>query len=173
MISGNLLLKRKIVSRTAGFVLVEAMISLSVLTILGLVLLKMALNVLSPRQWTMMQSVSDAYMSLERASAERIPFGVATQTGNLLWPEYPLTVSTQVQIGTMPSYLPNYPNGVPVIGRVVRTRTPDTSNYPVDSGVGTVIRNPAAMKIWKLQSVLTYTVGGKTYAKSRTIIRSQ
>jgi hypothetical protein len=29
------------------------------------------------------------------------------------------------------------------------------------------------MKIWRLQSVLTYQISGRNYAKSRTVVRSQ
>ena len=48
------------------------------------------------------------------------------------------------------------------------------NNYPIDGGSGTPdTTNPAAMKIWKVQSVITYTVGSRNYAKSRTILRSQ
>ena len=159
-------------TRLRGFVLVEAMMSLSILTIIGLVLLKMALNVLAPRQWTMQQSVSDAYMTYERALAERMPFDVLNSPGSL-WPELPATASVQVEIGRMPRILPNFPNGVPIIATVVRSRSPDLGNYPVDHGNGTEATNPAAIKIWKAQSVLTYSVGGRMYAKSRTVMRSQ
>ncbi len=148
------------------------MISLSILTVLGLVLMKMALNVLSPRQWTMQQSVSDAYMTFERALAERVPFedlvGGASQ-----WPVFPTTTSAAVEIGRLPGYLPNFPNGVPIFGTVVRTRIADTRNYQAAGGMGTLDSNPAAMKVWKVQSILTYQVGNKTYGKSRTVIRFQ
>ena len=145
--------------------MVEAMISLSILTVLGLVLLKLALNILQPRQWTMQQSVTDAYMTYERAYAERIPFDALLAT-NSPWPVYPLTVSTVVKIGALPG-------NVPINGTVVRTRVADTGNYPIDGGTGTLVSNPAAMKVWKAQSVLTYQIGNRTYAKSRTVLRSQ
>ncbi len=141
------------------------MMSLSILTVLGLVLLKLSLNILAPRQWMLRQTVTDAYMTYERSLAERIPFE------NLLaadspWPVYPATSSTAVTVGRLPG-------GTVLAGNVVRTRIPDTGNYPIDGGNGTVATNPAAMKVWKAQSVLTYTVGSKKYWKSRTILRSQ
>ena len=145
--------------------MVEAMISLSILTVLGLILLKLALNILHPRQWTMQQSVTDAYMTYERAYAERIPFD-ALLANNSPWPVYPNTVSTVVKIGALPG-------NVPINGTVVRTRVADTGNYPIDGGTGTLVSNPAAMKVWKAQSVLTYKIGNRTYAKSRTVLRSQ
>ena len=50
------------------------MLALSILTVLGIILLKLSLNILAPRQWILQQAVTDAYMTYERAYAERIPF---------------------------------------------------------------------------------------------------
>lgn len=148
-----------------GSMLVEAMVSLALLTCLGLVLLHLSLNVLHPRQWVLGQTLSDAYLTYERAYAERIPFE------NLLaldspWPTFPTTSVTTVEIGRLPG------NEL-VTGTVTRTRMADAGNYPIDGGTGTVDTNPAAIKVWKAQSVLTYTIGGRTYAKSRTVLRAQ
>ena len=145
--------------------LVEAAMSLSILTVLGLVLLKLSLNILHPRQWTLQQALSDAYLTYERAYAERIPFE------NLLaadspWPAFPTTRATVVEIGRLPG-------NRPIIGTVVRTRLADSGNYPLDGGSGTLATNPSAMKVWKAQSVLNYTIGSRFYAKSRTVLRSQ
>ena len=145
--------------------LVETLVSLSLLTVLGLVLLKLSLNVLHPRQWILGQTLSDAYLTYERAYAERIPFE------NLLasdspWPAFPTTSATAVEIGRLPG-------GFAVTGTVTRTRMPDAGNYPLDGGTGTVDTNPAAIKIWKAQSVLTYKIGAVNYVKSRTVLRSQ
>lgn len=146
-------------------VLVESMLALSILTLLGLLLLKLSLNILHPRQWVLQQTVTDAYMTYERSYAERIPFE------NLLaadspWPHFPTTTTTTVEVGRLPG-------NRPITGNVTRTRLPDTGNFPLDGGNGTLASNPAAMKIWKAQSVLTYQIGGRTYAKSRTVLRSQ
>lgn len=138
--------------------LVEAMVALSLLTCLGLVLLKLSINILHPRQWTLQQTLSDAYLTYERAYAERIPFEKLLANDSP-WPEFPATTSTQVEIGRLPG-------NQPVTGTVTRTRIPDANNDQANL-------NPAAIQTWKAQSVLTYTIGGKTYAKSRTVIRSQ
>lgn len=156
---------RKARSRHRGFVLVEAMMALSILTVLGLTLLQLSLNILHPRQWILQQTVTDAYLTYERAYAERIPFE------NLLaadspWPAYPTTSSTVLEIGRLPG-------GRPIYGTVVRTRIPDGGNYPIDGGTGTSATNPAGMKVWRAQSVVTYKIGSRTYAKSRTVLRSQ
>ena len=79
---------------------------------------------------------------------------------------FPNTASSAVEIGRLPG-------GTPVTGTIHRTRLPDAENHPVDGGNGDETNNPAAMKVWKVQSVLTYQIGGRSYAKSRTVIRSQ
>ncbi len=144
------------------------MLALSILTVVGLVLMKLSLNILAPRQWILQQTVTDAYMTYERAYAERIPFE------NLLandspWPDFASsakTSTTVVEVGRLPG------NRI-ISGTVTRTRVADGGNYPIDGGTGTVATNPAAMKVWKVQSILTYTVGTRTYAKSRTVLRTQ
>ncbi len=138
---------------------------LSLLTVLGLVLLKLSLNILHPRQWVLQQTVTDAYLTYERAYAERIPFE-SLLASDSPWPTYPAKTSTSVEIGRMPG-------GRPINGTIVRTRFADGDNYPVDGGTGDPTKNPAAMKIWKAQSVLIYTMGKRSYAKSRTVLRSQ
>lgn len=157
---------RKARSLRGGMLLVESMLALSILTVLGLVLLKLSLNILHPRQMVLQQILTDAYLSCERAYAERIPFD-SLLADNSPWPAFPTTSTTQEEIGRLPGDRPIY-------GTVTRTRMPDANNFPIDGGSGTPdTTNPAAMRIWKVQSVITYTVGGRNYAKSRTILRSQ
>ncbi|MGC4016086.1 MAG: hypothetical protein QM755_16405 [Luteolibacter sp.] len=132
---------------------------------LGLILLKLSLNILTPRQWAMQQTLSDAYLTYEKAYAQRVPFETLTAVDSP-WPAQPQSTVTTVEIGKTPG-------GTSVTGKVYRTRTPDAANYTVDGGTGTATNNPAAMKIWKVQSVLTYTIGGRTYVKSRTVTRAQ
>lgn len=146
-------------------VLIESMVALSILTVLGLVLLKLSLNILHPRQWILRQTLVDAYLTYERAYAERIPYENLVD-GNSPWPVFPTTTATLVEIGRLPG-------DRPVTATVTRTRIADTANYPIDGGTGTTAINPAAMKVWKAQSVITYTIGARTYAKSRTVLRSQ
>jgi len=148
-----------------GFLLIEAALSMAILSIIGLILLKLSLNILHPRQWTMQQVLSDAYMTYERAYAERIPFNEAIDDDSP-WPVFPAVAVEEVEIGRLPG-------GRPVMGTVTRTRTPDMNNFPIDGGTGSVETNPASMRVWRLQSVLAYEVGSRRYLKSRTVIRSQ
>lgn len=148
-----------------GFALIEATLSLSLLSVVGLLLLKLSLNVIHPRQYTLQQVLSDSYMTFERARAERVPFDNLID-GDSPWPAFPDVATETVEIGKMPG-------GTPVTGTVTRTRVASTENYPIDGGTGTVAVNPAAMKIWRVQSVLNYTIADRTYYKSRTVIRAQ
>lgn len=145
--------------------MLESMLALSILTVVGLVLLKLSINILHPRQWTLQQTLTDAYLTYERAYAERIPFEDLL-ANNSPWPAFPTTSTTTVEIGRLPG-------NRPVNGTVTRTRVPDPGNYPIDGGSGTVATNPAAMKVWKVQSVITYVIGKRTYVKSRTVLRAQ
>jgi len=148
-----------------GFLLVETTLSLGILTIIGILMLKLSLNILHPRQWTMQNVVSDAYMTYERAYAERVPFNEAIASGSP-WPRFPEVATEEVEMGRLPG-------GRPLMGNVTRTRMPDANNFPIDGGTGTVASNPASMKVWRLQSVVAYEIGGRRYYKSRTVIRSQ
>ena len=143
----------------------EAGIAMGLLTFIGVILLKMSLNILAPRQWAVQQTITNSYMTYERALAERIPFDNLLDSDSP-WPAYPSTASEEVEIGRLPG-------GRAIFGTIHRTRIPSDNNYPADGGSGTLDTNPAAMKVWKVQSIATYTIGGRNYAKSRTVLRSQ
>ena len=145
--------------------LVEAVAAMTVLAVAGLVLLKGAINVLAPRQWVIVQNISDAHMTFEKAFAERIPFEEAIGAASP-WPVYPAKTTTTVTLGTLPG-------GRTLDGQVIRTRLADPNNLPAGGGSGTTTSNPAAMQTWKLQSHLLYRIGGRQYIKSRTIVRTQ
>ncbi len=145
--------------------LVEITMALALLTVLGLGLLQLSINITAPRQWTLQQSVTDAYMTYERALAERVPFEEITSDGSL-WPVFPTSAQSAIELGRLPG-------GRALQGAVIRTRIPDPNNYPADGGSGTLATNPSAMKVWRLQSLVRYQVGGRTYVKSRTVVRSQ
>lgn len=151
--------------RRRGSVLLEATYAMTFLSALALILLKLSINITTPRQWTLQQTVSDAYITYEKAWAQRLPFADLVATDSP-WPLYPAKSEVTVELGKLPG-------GNPIQGTVTRTRIPDENNYPIDGGTGTVATNPTGMKVWKIQSLLTYQVGGRTYLKSRTVVRSQ
>ena len=148
-----------------GSVLLEAVYSMTFLAGLALVLLKLSINVTAPRQWTLQQTVSDAYLTYEKAWAQRLPFADLLAADSP-WPEYPAKSEGEVEMGRLPG-------GAPIHGRVIRTRIPDPNNFPADGGTGTTVTNPAGMRVYRFQSLLSYEVGGREYVKSRTVVRSQ
>jgi len=156
---------RKARSLCRGMLLIESAIALSILTFIGLILLKLSLNILTPRQWGLQSTLTDAYMTYERAYAERVPFEDLLASRSP-WPAFPSTDVREREIGRLP-------NDRPIYGTVTRTRMPDSGNYPIDGGSGTLESNPAAMKVWRVQSIVTYTVGKRNYVKSRTVLRAQ
>ncbi len=140
--------------------LVEITMALALLTVLGLGLLKLSINIIAPRQWTLQQSVTDAYMTFERALAERVPFEEIAGDASL-WPVFPASAQTEVELGRLPG-------GRALQGTVIRTRQADPGSPENNDTI-----NPAKMKVWRLQSLVRYQVGGRTYVKSRTVVRSQ
>lgn len=138
---------------------------MALLSVVGLLLLKLSLNVIYPRQYALQQVLSDSYLTYERAMAERIPFENLVANDSP-WPAHPEVAQQNVMLGRMPG-------GAPVNGTVIRTRIADDDNYPIDGGEGTLALNPAAMKIWRVQSIVRYTIADRTYVKSRTLVRSQ
>ncbi len=113
----------------------------------------------------MVQNVSDAYLTFEKAYAQRIPFEDLV-TASSPWPVYPAKSEATVTLGTLPG-------GRTLSGNVIRTRIPDDNNLPPHGGSGTASTNPAEMQTWRLQSHVTYTINGREYVKSRTIVRTQ
>lgn len=160
---------RKVRSRRiSGMLLVEGAMSLSILTLLGILLLKMSFNILQPRQWALQQSITDAYMTYERASAERVPFDTLLGSSSP-WPLFPAVSTQTVEVGKLPG-------GYPINATVYRFRVEDTGNVPTAEGSArttALATNPAEINNWKVQSILSYKVGKKSYTKSRTVIRSQ
>ncbi|GAA5483152.1 hypothetical protein [Haloferula sargassicola] len=148
-----------------GSVLLEATYAMVFLAALTLVFMKLALNITAPRQWTLQQTVTDAYLTYEKALAQRMPFNELLSDSSP-WPTYPEKAQSTVELGKLPG-------GKTISGTIIRTRTPDKDNFPVDGGTGTAADNPAGMRTWNFQSILTYEIGGRAYVKTRTVVRSQ
>ncbi len=138
--------------------LVELTIALTLLAAIGLTVFKSSLDLMAPRQWTIYQNISDAYITYEEAYAGRISFEELTAY-NSPWPLYPNYSSVSVEMG-------KFPGGKPIMGTVLRTR------ISLDTGV-TASDNPTETESWQLQCHLTYNVGEDEYVKSRTVVRSQ
>lgn len=168
-----------------GSFLVEASVSLILLIAIALVLVSSSLNILKPRVWTMQQNLADAYLSQEVALANRADFDDITN-GISGWGSGNATTAVAVNLGKMPGFVAGTDNGRTYQGQLTRVRV-----LPVDvNGVAMTNSTTAAgfgdggntamltlgdlgIRSYELQSHLTYEVGGRTYVKSRTVIRSQ
>lgn len=134
------------------------------LVILSFILLLLSVNGVRAQNWTVMQTLTDAYLSRETALGKRIPFDQMTRSDSL-WPAQPQMASQAVIIGRLPG-------GRPVEATLWRTREPDPSN-PISGGTAASAPNPAGMEIWRLRSFLSYSIGEKTYLKGRSVIRAR
>ena len=132
---------------------------------IALVLFKGTMNVIGPRQWTLSQNITDAYLTYEKAYAERVEFTDLTSNASD-WPVFPAKSEFSVVLGTLPG-------GRSLSGTIIRSRIPDTNNLAAFGGAGDLTTNPSELQSWKLQSHLLYTIAGRDYVKSRTVVRTQ
>lgn len=151
--------------RNRGSALVEVAMSYATLVIVALLTLKASVNATSTQTWTIRQAMSDAFITRETAMASRIPYDSLVGASSS-WPSSPSVSTSMVTIGKMPG-------GQDVIATLHRTRIPDSNNLPTAGGTGTEISNPSGTEAWRVQSILSYSVNGRTYAKSRTVLRTR
>lgn len=143
----------------SGFVLMEVTVALSLVVFLSLLVMKGSLLAVSGNQWTVMQSLSDAYLTKETALSNRVPMDALIASPSL-WPDMscdspPYAVQT-VNIGVLPS-------GKTVQAQLTRFRTNETPATSTD----------VSLVVWRLYSVLTYSAGDHPYVKTRISLRSQ
>ena len=150
--------------RIRGVALFEVTLSLATLIIIALVALKASLNVVEAQRWTLIQSLSDAYLTREVARANRIPFSELKNPLETQWPTYPESTSEEVEIGRLPG-------AIPVEAKLIRTKYPARQNLISKGGELTIPENPTRMETWLIKSFLSYRLAGRDYVKSRTIVR--
>lgn len=151
--------------RSRGVALIEVTVGLGALIGMSILLLKASVSATSAQRWTVIQGMTDSYMTRETAVAKRVPFADIVSL-NSRWPVYPNAAVETVEIGRLPG-------GKPVTATIRRTRIPDENNFWSADGLGTEDSNPAKMEIWKLQSLLSYDLSNRVYVKSRTVVRSR
>ena len=149
--------------RQRGSALIEVAASYAAITIVALVTLRSTFNNATGQRWTVKQAMTDAYLTRENALASRIPFEDITAVDSM-WSVYPDVTTTSIVLGKLPG-------GIEVDATLHRTRVPDANNLPAAGGSGTTDTNPGETEAWKLQSIITYDVGGRSYVKSRTTLR--
>ncbi len=157
--------KSRKTARCRGSMLVELSLAVALLLFVSLWVFRTNLQTIRPRNWAMTQAVSDAYMTEHQARAEAIDFNDLLSAASP-WPAFPTSNTTNVTIGTLP-------NGRVLTGQLVQTRQPSENNLATAGGLGDVTTNPARVESWIVQSHLTYDVGGRSYVKSRTTVRTR
>ena len=151
-------------SRIRGVALFEVTLALATLIMIALVALKASLNVVEAQRWTLIQSLTDAYLTREVALVNRIPFSDLKNPTTTQWPTYPESTSEEVEIGRLPG-------SIPVQANLVRTKYPAQGNLISKGGDLTIPENPTRMETWLIKSFLSYRLAGRDYVKSRTTVR--
>src|SRR5690242_9548699 len=78
--------RRRRRGREQGSMLVEVSLGMGLASVLALLLMKASLLALSNNQWTIMQTMTDAYLTRETALSHRVP--LADLTGpDSAWPD--------------------------------------------------------------------------------------
>lgn len=156
----------------------ELTFATALLLFVSLWALRTNLQTIRPRNWAMIQAITDAYMTEHLAYAEAIEYekllgpdpnlalGIDDPSVSY-WPAYPANHTRDVTVGTLPS-------GLVVTGTLIQTRQPDINNISSSSETtGTPLTNPAQVESWLVQSHLTYTIAGREYVKSRNTVRTR
>lgn len=139
--------------------LLEVSIAMGFAAALALILMKASLLALSNNQWTIMQTLTDAYLTRETALSHRVPMAVLTGAESP-WPDM---ASVDAPRSEQTVSLGQLAGGAGVNATLIRFRVNET---PVtDPSVG--------MAVWRLHSVLSYKVGDQPYVKSRATLRMQ
>ena len=138
--------------------LVEVSLGMGLASVLALLLMKASLLALSNNQWTIMQTMTDAYLTRETALSHRVP--VADLTGvESAWPDAAGDPSRLVQTVS----LGKTAGGHVVNATLTRFRVNETPVDDADTGIA----------VWRLHSILTYKIGENEYVKSRATLRIQ
>lgn len=142
-----------------GSMLLEATLAMGFAAALALVMMKASLIGLTSNQWSVMQTLTDAYLTKETALANRIPLADLTAESSQ-WPDP--TVNTP-QRNEMTVSLGKLAGGTAVTGTLTRFRTDETQQDDAAT----------ASSVYRLYSILTYRIGDKDYFKSRSTLRVQ
>jgi hypothetical protein len=154
-------------ARKGGWSLVELTITLFLLTAIVLFGMKTMMSSFKLQNWSIIQSMTDAYVGIETAYAQRYVFDDIPNLGR--WRVYPASTTNTVTIGALPSI--NGQPAKPVTATVIRTyhKIPYT-----DSTGTTVYTDPVTgVRSYLLESYVVYQDGQQKYCKVSKVYRSE
>ena len=142
-----------------GSLLIEVSVAMGLAALVALLVMRSSLLAVSGNQWTVMQTLTDAYLTRETALAHRVP--LADLTGpESSWPDMatdsPPTFTQTVTLGKLAG-------GQSVQASLTRFRM----NASEEQGAET------NLAVWRLHSVLSYQISDRQYVKSRSTLRMQ
>jgi hypothetical protein len=125
--------------------------------VLALVVMRATMLALAGNRWTIMQTLTDAYLTRETALSVRMPLADVTEPDQ--WPD-------------LNADDPAFTNQTVTLGRQAGGRevTATLTRFRVDEPSGDPNTN---LTVWRLHSVLAYQVGDEQYVKSRSTVRTQ
>jgi hypothetical protein len=144
-----------------GFSLVELTVALFLVITIAVFGLQTIVSGWMLQNWSIAQSMTDSYASIETANAQRWVFNNIEPSRR--WPVYPASTSTQVTIGVSP-------HG-PVTATVIRTY----HRYPPNPGA----LNPGPVDLvtgavsYLLESYVIYQDGKRQYCKVSKVYRDE
>lgn len=142
-----------------GGVLVEVSIAMGLAAVVALIVMRASLLALSNNQWTIMQTLTDAFLTRETALSNRVPVTDLTAS-NSAWPD---RSSDDPPIRQQTIELGKLAGGKPVTATLARFRTNETAPGASETPI----------EVWRLYSVLYYNIDGKEYFKSRSTLRTR
>jgi hypothetical protein len=163
--------RNKTLGRTArdgGWSLIELTITLFLLMAIALFGIKTMVSGFLLQNWSIGQSMTDAYAGIETANAQRYVFSDIENGGSAgipRWGVYPAAVTPPLAtIGKWPSVSVPLGPATPVQATVIRTyhRYPATGTDPVTGAVS-----------YLLESYVVYQDGQRKYCKVSKVYRSQ
>ena len=152
-------------ARESGWSLIEMTVTLFLLMAIALFGMEMMVSAFLLQNWSIGQTMTDAYAGIETANAQRyvfadIPTGGAA--GIPLWGVYPAVTTTAVTIGKWPSLSapPTAATATPVPATVIRTYYKYTD----------LVTNAVS---YLLESYVVYQDGQRKYCKVSKVYRSE
>ncbi|MCF7785991.1 MAG: hypothetical protein K9N47_07710 [Prosthecobacter sp.] len=142
--------------RPHGSLLIEVSVTLALTSALALLIMRASLLAISGNQWTIMQTLTDAYLSRESALSNRLPYADLTSVQSA-WPNLDTDPAKEQTVT-----LGRVAGGQVVQGTLKRFRTSEVAS-----------NLEAPLTVWRVYSILSYRIGSQEYVKSRSTLRLQ